>query len=335
MCECAVATKREVGISSIVKRNSWRLNKLFKIEGLIKECKQDARAKRMGICGNTIFVKAIKGDISSVLFEPQVRCKDRVCPVCNAYRSSVLSRKVEKLGLKMSNPHMLTITANSANRNSLKNAIACFKNSTSLLKKNRSWWKKYVKGGIEHIEVTYKIKNGWHVHSHILLDLNIDRYVENMRFDKDGVYVDPIKRELENILFKVGLGTISDIRPVTNGYGKEISKYALKYGLNMPDERLKEFIIDMRGKRMVSTFGNCYGQKEDDLEELSEEERTEYSTYGTLDDVVEKAFSGDGVDPFLIDFVYQAVKIGLIELGVGDRRYCSKESDILKEPEKY
>ena len=118
------------------------------LKNLIREVDQDARAKRMGICGNTIFVRAKKGDISSVLFEPQVRCKDRVCPVCNSYRASILSRKVEKLGQDMENPHLLTITANELNRDCLKTAfVKCTKKSMRAFKrkKERSWFKKFVK----------------------------------------------------------------------------------------------------------------------------------------------------------------------------------------------
>ena len=92
MCECAVKKKKKLE-SVVTVRNSWRLRILFRIEKLIREVGQDVRAKRMGICGNTIFVKAKKGEPSNVLFEPQVRCKDRVCPVCNSYRASILSRR--------------------------------------------------------------------------------------------------------------------------------------------------------------------------------------------------------------------------------------------------
>ncbi len=95
MYACAVKSKEKSRVVTV--KNSWRLSALFRIEKIIREVGQDARAKRMGICGNTIFVKTRKGDVSTVLYEPQVRCKDRVCPVCNSYRASILSRKVEIL----------------------------------------------------------------------------------------------------------------------------------------------------------------------------------------------------------------------------------------------
>ncbi len=42
----------------------------FRIEKYIREVGLDSRAKRMGYCGNTIFVKVKKGDPSNVLYEP-------------------------------------------------------------------------------------------------------------------------------------------------------------------------------------------------------------------------------------------------------------------------
>ena len=310
MCKCAV--KKEEKSKVMTVKNSWRLRALWRIEKYIREIGQEKRAKRMGICGNTIFVKVKKGDPSNVLYEPQLRCKDRVCPVCNSYRASILSRKVEKLGKDMENPHLLTITANTLNRDSLKTAVECFKKSTSLLKKERSWWKRYIRGGVEHIEITYKEETGWHVHSHMLVDLAVDRKVENMQLTDNGYFLDPLKKDLEHVLLKVGLGQISDIRPVTEGYGKEISKYSMKFGLDIDEARLKEIIVDMKGKRMVSRFGNCYGLKE--MEELTPKEEEQYETLGTIKEVVDKCFKETGVDSELVGFALGAVKIGLIEL---------------------
>jgi len=310
MCKCAVKKEEKSRVMTV--KNSWRLRALFRIEEYIRDVGQDSRAKRMGYCGNTIFVKVKKENPSNVLYEPQLRCKDRVCPVCNSYRASILSRKVEKLGRDMENPHLLTITANTLNRDSLKTAVECFKKSTSLLKKERSWWKRYIRGGVEHIEITYKEETGWHVHSHMLVDLAVNRKVENMQLTDNGYFLDPIKKGLEHVLMKVGLGTISDIRPVTEGYGKEISKYSMKFGLDIDEARLKEIIVDMKGKRMVSRFGNCYGLKE--MEELTPKEEEQYETLGTIKEVVDKCFKETGVDSELVQYALRAVKIGLIEI---------------------
>jgi hypothetical protein len=324
MCKCAV--KKEEKSKVVTVKNSWRLRALFRIEGLIKEIGQKSRAKRMGICGNTIFVKVKKGDPSNVLYEPQVRCKDRVCPVCNSYRASILSRKVEELGKDMENPHLLTVTANDRNRSSLKKAFQCYKASMRLLKREKTWWKKYIRGGVEHIEVTYNEGTGWHVHSHMLVDLAVDRKVENMQLTDNGYFLDPLKKDLEHVLINVGLGTISDIKPVTEGYGKEISKYSMKFGLDIDDDRLKEIIVDMKGKRMVSKFGNCFGRKEmddtdsEEMDELSPEEEEEYITLGTINEVVCKSFKETGIDSELVGYALGAVKIGLIKICSADNK---------------
>lgn len=294
--------------------NGWRLRALFRIEKLIREIGDHVRAKRMGMCGNTIRVTVSREYRSKMLFRPQLRCKDRVCPVCNSYRASILARKVERLGMRMSNPHMLTVTASPLNRNDLRVCMEKYKSSIRAFKRNTTWFKKYVAGGIEHVEVVRQRDRGWHIHSHMLVDMKTDRMVGNLYSTATGMELDPVKRSMEEALRKAGLGTISDIRPVIEGYGSEISKYALKLGTDISDEDLKEFIVTLKGKRMISRFGNCYGIK--DLEELEEEEHEEYDDLGTIDDVVNKCFA-DEIDADLVQYVTEAVRIGLIELESG------------------
>jgi hypothetical protein len=312
MCTSTKNNKFNSKIKQEVKvRNGWRTHALFRIEQLIREVGQDKRAKRMGMCGNTIFVKVNPANHEDVLFEPQLRCKDRVCPVCNSYRASILARKVEKLGERMTNPHLLTVTAPNLFRDDLKKGFANYKDSMRSFKRNKTWFKKYIAGGVEHIEVNKDRKKGWHIHSHILVDLKVAHKVENMKQVGHSKVLDPIKKELEIALEKCGLGTISDIRPVTSGYGKEISKYALKIGVDIDDNDLKEMILHLKGKRMVSKFGNCYGIK--DMEELEEGERTDYQYIGQLKDVILDCFEYEKVDKFRFKIVLEMVKIGLID----------------------
>ena len=312
MCTCTKNNKFNSKINQEVKvRNGWRTHALFRIEQLIREVGDSSRAKRMGMCGNTIFVKVNPHNHEDVLFEPSLRCKDRVCPVCNSYRASILARKVEKLGERMTNPHLLTVTAPNLFRDDLKKGFANYKDAMRRFKRNKTWFKKYIAGGVEHIEVNKNKKRDWHIHSHMLVDLKVARKVENMKQVGHSKVLDPIKKELEIALEKCGLGTISDIRPVTTGYGKEISKYALKIGIEIEDDDLKEMIIHLKGKRMVSKFGNCYGIK--DLEELNDEERSEYHDIGTLKEVIRDCFTPEKTNKRLFKIVLEMVKIGLID----------------------
>ena len=320
MCQCL--EKKQAPMGRLVIKKSWRLQALYRIEKVIREIGQENRAKRMGICGNTINVlRKQEEGYESVLFRPELRCKDRVCPVCNSYRASILARKVEKLGEEMTNPHMLTITANSQSRLDLKIAFKNFKDSIKKLKRDKSWFKKYIKGGVDHIEVVFNKETGWHIHSHMIVDLKILRDVYNIVNVDAGYDVDIVKKELEVVLERVGLGTISDIRPVTEGYGKEISKYCTKFALDIEDERLKEVIINLKGKRMVSKFGSCYGvgepeedEGESTLDELTEKEEKEYESLGTIEEVVRKSVETGDYDLKYFKYVKEAMMLGLIEL---------------------
>ena len=211
----------------------------------------------------------------------------------------------------MANPHLLTVTAPNLFRDDLKKGFENYKDAMRKFKRNKTWFKKYIAGGVEHIEVSKDRKRGWHIHSHILVDLKVGRKVENMKQVGHSKVLDPIKKELELALEKCGLGTISDIRPVISGYGKEISKYALKIGVDIDDDDLKEMIIHLKGKRMVSKFGNCYGIK--DLEELNDEERSEYHDIGTLKEVIRDCFTPEKTNKRLFKIVLEMVKIGLID----------------------
>jgi hypothetical protein len=312
MCTCTKENKKVFpGKEKVRFKNGWRLHQLFRIEKLLKESGDISRGKRMGICGNTINVRVSSKNPENVLYEPELRCKDRLCPICNSYRSSILARKVEDLGKRMTNPHLLTVTAPNLLRDDLSKCFANYKTAMRAFKKNRSWFKKYIAGGVEHIEVTKSKERDWHIHSHMLVDLNVARKVENMKQVGHSKMLDPIKKELEIALEKCGLGTISDIRPVTSGYGKEISKYAMKFDKDITDDDIKEMAVSLRGKRMVSKFGSCYGIK--DLEELEEEEQVKFVHIGSIKEVVLRCFTPEKADKRLFKIVLEMIKIGLIE----------------------
>jgi hypothetical protein len=76
----------------------------------------------------------------------------------------------------------------------------------------------------------------------------------------------------------------------------------------------------MKGKRMVSKFGNCFGRKKEDstdseeMEELTPEEEDQYETLGTIEEVVHMSFQKSGVNRKLVKYALEAVRIGLIEI---------------------
>ena len=281
--------------------SGWRLKLLWKVEATFRRLAtitgDDSylkRAHKIGMCGNTLKVRREKD--TGRYYVSGIRCHDRVCPVCNAFRAGKLSRKVNELQSKMINSHLLTITDGVRVPYSFfEEGLTSF--TTSLKKLRRSnWFKDNISGGIYFLEVTYKKGHGWHLHCHMLIDIVGDKPVFNLSGGFENLKVSDFKKGLEYSCKFVGLGAISDIRPCEPNSGAELSKYFYKLGLSLDKENqfaLLEMVQVFRGKRIYDTFGSCRGvNKQEDVAdtdtELDKELELEgaYDEIGSLDDVV-------------------------------------------------
>jgi hypothetical protein len=286
----------------IVKLHGWRMRLAFKIEAILKEIGRQRgdislvkRASKMGICANTLKVKR---EISTSRFYVSgIRCHDRVCPVCNAFRAGKLAKKVDGLMEKMNNPHFLTLTfGERVNTAVLNNSLNEFTEKLKKLRRTK-WWNESILGGIFFNEVTFKKGIGWHIHSHMIVDLKTDKKIFNLQGGYGDVSVTDFKKKLELTCVKEGLGRISSINPCQIGTGRELSKYFYKVGLDFDrenNEAIAEMIIAFKNRRIYGTFGNCRNIKAQDVEdeeaddELDDELETEeeFEDFGTINDVV-------------------------------------------------
>lgn len=276
----------------------WRLKLTFKIEAMLRELgKRNGdlalirRAGKMGICANTIRVKKEKE--TERIYASGIRCHDRICPVCNAFRAGKLARKIEKLfDHTLKNPHFLTITYG------LPVQILNLKENLDLfyekLKKIRrlKWWKSEISGGVFFNEVTYKKGRGWHLHSHFIVDLkDTQKKAYNLEGEYSLIQVTEFKKQLELACEQEGLGKISDVRPCDSKASKELSKYFYKIGIDFDRENdfaIQELIQSFKNRRIFGTFGVCRGkQKDDDLDKELEEEK-EFEDLGSVNDIVLK-----------------------------------------------
>lgn len=276
----------------------WRLKLTFKIEAMLRELGKRTgdlalirRAGKMGICANTIRVKKEKE--TERIYASGIRCHDRICPVCNAFRAGKLAKKIEKLfDTTLKNPHLLTITYG------LPVQILDLKENLDLfyekLKKIRrlKWWKLEISGGIFFNEVTYKKGRGWHLHSHFIVDLkDTKKKVSNLEGEYSLIKVTEFKKQLELACEKEGLGKISDVRPCDEKASKELSKYFYKIGIDFDRENdwaIQELIQSFKNRRIFGTFGVCRGkQNDDDLDKELEEEKG-FDDLGSVNDIVLK-----------------------------------------------
>ena len=305
--------------------SGWRLKLLWKVEATFRRLAlitgDDSylkRAHKIGICGNTLKVRREKD--TGRYYVSGIRCHDRVCPVCNAFRAGKLSRKVNELQSKMSNSHLLTITNGVRIPYSfLEDGLSSF--TTALKKLRRSnWFKDNCRGGIYFLEVTYQKGQGWHLHCHMIVDVVGDKPIFNLSGSWENLKVSDFKKGLEDTCKFVGLGAISDIRPCEANSGSELSKYFYKLGLSLDAENqfaLLEMVQVFRGKRIFDTFGSCRGvTKQEDVADVDTELDNElelegaYDEIGSLDEIVVRwASSG-----LYGEIIHLLVKQGYIEV---------------------
>lgn len=200
-------------------------------------------------------------------------CKQGLlCPFCAARRAA---KNVKAYGDKVSSlmserselfPVMITFTVK--NQSDLNRVYAHMNKSLKRLMDRRRSNKchgshetemKKVVGAIASREVTYnQDSNEWHPHIHmvaLLSDYIDQKKLSEEWFDITGdskiVSVNLIKQKTQ----KKPINT--DQSPLTDGL-LEVFKYALKFG-DLPQDKLWEAYKILKGKRMVSSYGDLYG----------------------------------------------------------------------------
>ena len=283
---------------------AWRLKFAFKIENMYRRLGWDKKAKKIGICANTVQVR--RELESQMIYVSGIRCHDRVCPICNSFRASKLARRVEDVMVAMKNPHFLTIT-NSNRVQELKENFDLFLQKMSKLRR-ANFFKKNISGGLYFIEFT-KNNDGWHIHSHMLVDVKVEKKIYNLSGSYYNLRVSEFKQGLEKSLQKVSLGSISSINPCFPGTGKEISKYLAKMGLDMQEDDIRDLVISLKNRRICGSFGSV--RKTGDIEKQIEVEK-DFEVVGSISDCVSRWWaSGYKLGS---DVVLELVRSGFIEI---------------------
>lgn len=191
------------------------------------------------------------------------RCRDRLCPLCNALRSDKAGERVQRIADGMRAPKFLTLTLRSTTEPlgvQIDNLLASFRRL-----RQRDAWKRHVRGGAATIEVTLNEKSGlWHPHIHAIIDADFwtqanisDEWAEAS-----------------------GGSRVVDIRAIHDRV--KGARYLCKYMAKpcslarLNSERIIEWAEGIDRRRMVMTFGNAHGTKIEQQADLeSELPRTE------------------------------------------------------------
>lgn len=225
-------------------------------------------------CGNTMRLM-VSADGRDLKIKCN-KCHDRFCVACQVERAARIRENIAQL-IDVNNPRFLTLTLRHS-QTSLKDQIDRIYRSFSTLRR-RDVWKNHVTGGAAFLEIKVGEKDGlWHVHLHCLIT---------------GSYFDQktLSREWHAV---TGDSSIVDIRAIKTS--EDAARYVTKYVTKPADnsvfgctDKLQEFIISLRGRRLCMTFGSWRGTKLEDRPKCD----VEWHDIGSLTSIRTRAADGD------------------------------------------
>ena len=170
------------------------------------------------------------------------RCSLKWCPRCQWWITEKRRKVLQLWAGKITQPKHLVLTQK--NFPILTKTI--FRNHTkALAKMRRSKCFKAVRGGCVTVEVTNE-GNGWHVHSHWLLDC---RWLD----------MPAVSRTWGKLVGQsFAICKIKDVR--SQDYLKEVSKYVCEGSelASWPANKILEFVVAIKGRRFFFPFGSLF-----------------------------------------------------------------------------
>lgn len=202
-------------------------------------------------------------------------CHHRFCLPCANERSRSIAMNVqEHLGRKRA--RFLTLTLRSTTE-SLGELLTKLSTCFSRLRR-RAIWKKRVTGGVAFIEIKWSAtRERWNVHLHAVVQ---GKYIEV------GLLSQAWKHITSDSLI-VDIRAIKDNRTVT----RYVTKYACKplhYSVLHDNDKLREAILALKGRRLAITFGDWRGVL---LTTKPDEEA--WTNLGSLESMIAKAANGE------------------------------------------
>jgi hypothetical protein len=172
-----------------------------------------------------------------------------LCVWCSGARGAQLGEALLPLVQAMAHPWFLTLTVK--NGPDLAERAAHLRTAFKKLRRRR-WWRAHVVGGIAVEEVTRNERAGhWHPHLHLVIDAALPQAVLQMAL---------------TALWRAVTGDsyILDVRPFQGATVtadlRELCKYTAKIADIVDHPALVRVYLDYaRRRRLVVTFGSCYG----------------------------------------------------------------------------
>lgn len=180
------------------------------------------------------------------------RCRDRMCPTCQAYRAGEVRRRLHACLAKANSVRLVTLTMRHQS-SELSKCVDAIMDAFRRLRRLEEW-ERHVRGGAFVIETTRGARGDrWHVHLHVLVDGSFWR--------QDALQACWSKA--------VGEPSIVDIRMIHERAHavQYVTKYVSKSidAAGWDDETLCDYAEGMHRRRLMGTFGKWHKVKIDEL----------------------------------------------------------------------
>ncbi len=198
-------------------------------------------------CGSSAWVMQSESDPTKFAIRAN-RCHDRWCPACAKSRAMVLRCNLEPL-LKGQAVRFITLTLKHSD-DTLRVILDRLYDSFAKLRKHPAW-EMTVRGGVAFTEVKHNPDTGrWHPHIHIIC---VGKYLPQGTLKAAWLEC-------------TGDSHIVDIRLIRDeaAVARYVTKYVTKpcnNDLYRDDARLEDAIRDLKGRRLVTTFGEWRGHR--------------------------------------------------------------------------
>ena len=212
------------------------------------------RAEKLGLCGVSPRVRFETGRIPVCLLG---RCRDRLCPTCNRFRSAHVRSRITRLVQSSNSRRFLTLTMPSSDAplaQRIKEICEAFRRL-----RRTDAWKRHVTGGVAIIETKISKTDGhWHVHLHAIIEGSFFAHAT-------------LKAAWSQ---SVGSDAVCDIRAIHDA--EKAVRYLTKYLAKdsdvdaWTDEQLREYATAFHRVRTLITFGRWHNRKLDDEEEIDQ-----------------------------------------------------------------
>lgn len=232
----------------IVKLYKNQYDKNFLIE---TKCKN--KADNFKDCGTNIWLDEM-GHITGANF-----CKQRLCPVCNYRRSTMMWHKIHQIVNEFENNEFIfiTLTVKNCKGEELNKTINHLLDSFKRLTNRRTWKENFI-GYVRGLEITYNsVTDTFHPHIHILVATN-ENYFKSNYVDIHTLRTWWTESARLDYFVQVNIEKVKDKEKAV----AEVAKYAVKMsdiletGISSQRLRATQILAScLNGRRLISTGG--------------------------------------------------------------------------------